>query len=457
MKQKNTLNRRQFLSAATVAGTGALVSGSAVLTSCGGGESKTPKNVPIERLKAVRIPTLTDKAIDGKELKVGLVGCGGQGTGDVISMTRAADGIKIIALGDVFENNLNEKRAQIKKDTGQEVPQENCFVGFDAYKKVIDSGVDVVLLVTPPVFRPLHFDYAVRAKKHVFMEKPISVDVAGSLKLLATSKIADSQGLCVVTGTQRRHQRSYVAAFKQVADGVIGEITGGNVYWNQNQLWYRNREKEWTDMEWMIRDWVNWAWLSGDHIVEQHVHNIDVFNWFCGLTPKSGIGFGSRQRRVTGDQYDMFSVDFEYENGIHMHSMCRQINRTTSNVSEFIQGTKGSLYLKDNHTAIIKDLAGTEIWKWDHEKEKEEFKQTNPYVLQFVDLVTAIREGKPFNETEACANSSLMAVMGRESAYRGRTTTWENIKGTNMDFLPQEPKLENLDMTQYQVPVPGGN
>jgi predicted dehydrogenase len=204
-------------------------------------------------------------------------------------------------------------------------------------------------------------------------------------------------------------------------------------------------------MEWMIRDWVNWTWLSGDHIVEQHVHNIDIFNWFSGLNPVAGTGFGARQRRVTGDQYDMFSVDYEYENGVHLHSMCRQIDGCTDNVSEFVHGTRGYW----SSRGIIKDLDGNEIWKWDGEKEKQEFKQTNPYVLEFVDMITAIRENKPFNEAEATANSSLLAVLGRESAYTGKRVTWEDLKKMNMDLLPQDPKLEKQDMSKFVVPVPG--
>lgn len=457
MSKKNTLNRRQFLtSAAVVAGAAVTMgTGSALITSCGGGDNgKVAKKQPIERLKKWRIPTLTDMAVDGKAIKVGLVGCGGQGTGDLIGLTKAANGIEIVALGDVLQDKIDGSREQIKKETGQEVPADKCFVGFDAYQKVIDSGIDLVLLVTPPVFRPLHFEAAVKAGKHVFMEKPTSVDVAGSLKMLATAKIAESQGLCVVTGTQRRHQRCYVEAFKQIADGAIGEIVGGQVYWNQSMLWYKNREKGWSDMEWMIRDWVNWCWLSGDHIVEQHVHNIDVFNWFSGLNPVSATGFGARQRRLTGDQYDMFSVDFIYENGIHVHSMCRQIDGCTDNVSERIQGTLGSWSSGWSKSEIC-DLEGNVIWKWDYEKEKQEFKQTNPYILQFVDLITAIRNNTPFSEATDTTNSTLMAVMGRESAYTGQAITWEQIKGMNMNLLPDNPTMGAMDMSKYKVPVPG--
>ncbi|MDR0558576.1 MAG: Gfo/Idh/MocA family oxidoreductase [Prevotellaceae bacterium] len=452
MKSNSKLNRRQFLSTAAIAGAGTVIAGGATtLASCGekAADPKKPVRTPIERLKKWRIPTLIDKAIDGKELKIGLVGCGGQGTGDIINAAKAGDGIKVIALGDVFADRLNSAKERLKKDANQEVPEENCFVGFDAYKKVIDL-VDVVLLVTPPVFRPVHFEYAVQAGKHVFMEKPICVDAAGAAKIFASAKIADTKKLCVCTGTQRRHERGYVESFKQIADGAIGEITGGAVYWNQSQLWYRTREKGWSDVEWMIRDWVNWTWLSGDHIVEQHVHNIDVFNWFSGLKPVSGYGFGARQRRVTGDQYDMFSVDFEYENGIHLHSMCRQINGCTDKVSEFVQGTQGSW-----HPHVIKDLAGNEIWKYDGEKAKTEFKQHNPYFLEFVDFFTAIRENKPFNEAEGTALSSLQAAMGRESAYTGKRVTIEEIRQQNANLLPDELKLGNVDMSKYVVPVPG--
>lgn len=217
--------------------------------------------------------------------------------------------------------------------------------------------MDVVIIATPPLFRPEHFKYATEKGKHSFLEKPICVDPTGYRTIVATSKQATAKGLCVVTGTQRHHQRSYVESYKKIMEGTIGEITGGTVYWNQGMLWYKERQAGWSDCEWMIKDWVNWKWLSGDHIVEQHVHNIDVFTWFSGLKPVKAVAFGSRQRRLTGDQYDNFSVDFTMENGIHLHSMCRQIDGCATNVSEFIQGTKGSW---DSSTMEIKDLQ--EMW-----------------------------------------------------------------------------------------------
>ena len=217
-------------------------------------------------------------------------------------------------------------------------------------------------------------------------------------------------------------------------------------------LWYRTRQQGWSDMEWMIRDWVNWKWLSGDHIVEQHVHNIDIFLWMTGLHPVKATAVGSRQRRITGDQYDNFSVDFEFENGIHLHSMCRQIDGCSTNVSEFIQGTKGSW---NSETHEIKDLAGNVIWKFDEEASKAQFKQQNPYVLEHVDWVNHIRKGEGHDESEETGISTLAGVMGREAAYTGQTITWDDITASEMDYLPKKLEFGSMDMSTYTVPVPG--
>lgn len=237
-------------------------------------------------------------------------------------------------------------------------------------------------------------------------------------------------------------------------EGFIGEITGGIVYWNQSMLWYRKREKDWSEAEWMIKDWVNWKWLSGDHVVEQHVHNIDVFTWFSGLKPVSAVGFGSRQRRVTGDQYDNFSIDFVMENGIHLHSMCRQIDGCANNVSEFIQGTKGSWSTGNNET-VIKDPTGKVIWKYDYEAEKVACKQTNPYVLEHINWINHIRSNQPIDQASETAVSNMAAVMGRESAYTGTQTTWEEMTASPLDYTPSDLNLGKMDMSTFVVPVPG--
>ncbi|MDR1370620.1 MAG: Gfo/Idh/MocA family oxidoreductase [Dysgonamonadaceae bacterium] len=453
--ENNKFNRRNFLKSSAMVGLTAAVGttgAASVLTSCGG--DKGVKLIPLKAPGEYYIPELPDLAGDGQELKVGLIGCGGRGSGAIYNCLAAANGLRVIALGDTFQSKVDELRDKLKKDKGIDVPAENCFVGLDAYKQVVDSGVDMIIDATPPFFRPEHFKYAVEKGKHAFLEKPICVDPAGYRTIMAASKQAAAKNLCVVTGTQRHHQRSYVESYKKIMEGAIGEITGGIVYWNGGKLWHRSREKGWSDAEWMIKDWVNWKWLSGDHIVEQHVHNIDVFTWFTGLKPVSAVGFGSRQRRVTGDQYDNFSVDFVMENGIHLHSMCRQIDGCANNVNEFIQGTKGSWY-SNNGSAVIKDLAGNEVWKFDNEVEKEQYKQTDPYTLEHVNWINHIRAKKSIMQSEETAVANMAAIMGRESAYTGKESTWEAMTASTLDYTPKDLNLGKMDMSGFTVAIPG--
>ena len=443
------MSRKDFLSLSAIAGVSTLVGSSTLMTSCG---EKGPVYTPLKQPGEYYVPVLNDKADDGKELKAGVIGCGGRGSGAIYNLLAAANGIKVTALGDTFADRLNILKGSLAKN-GQVVADENCFVGFDAYKKVIDSGVDMVIIATPPAFRPIHFQYATEKGVHSFLEKPIAVDPKGYRTIMATAKQAQAKNLSVVCGTQRHHQRPYVEAFQKIQEGYIGEITGGNVYWNQSQLWFRNRDKAWTDTECMIRDWVNWKWLSGDHIVEQHVHNIDVFLWMSGLKPVKATAFGGRHRRITGDQYDMFSVDFEMENGIHMHSMCRQINGCANNVGEFIQGTKGSW---NSYEHAIKDLDGNVIWKYDEEAAKAQYQQFDPYTLEHVDWVNHIRKGTMHDEATECAISCLAGVMGRESAYTGATVTWDEMSQSPIDYMAEfKHELGKQDMEKCVVPVPG--
>lgn len=445
--EKNKMNRRDFLQRSTILGVGGIVGVSALASAC-----KGPKYVPLRNPEDYYVPELPDKAIQGKEIKVGVIGCGGRGSGAIKNLFDAADGIRLTALGDVFPDRIENFRKMAAEQLGQEVPEENCFIGFDAYQKVIDSGVDMIIDTTPPVFRPDHFKYAVQKGVHSFLEKPVAVDAKGYRTMMAAAKQAQAKGLCVVCGTQRHHQRPYVEAFRKIQEGYIGEITGGNVYWNQGMLWYRNRETGWSDMEWMIRDWVNWKWLSGDHIVEQHVHNIDVFLWMSGYKVAKATGFGARHRRITGDQYDQFSIDFEMENGVHLHSMCRQIDGCSNAVGEIIYGTKGSWNSFDHE---IKDLDGNVVWKFDNEKAETEFQQHNPYVLEHVDLVNHIRKGEPIDEATACAMSTLAGVMGRTAAYTGDTVSWDDMSQSEMDYLPEKLEIGPMDMSGYTVQVPG--
>ena len=450
---KNSVNRRDFFRSAAVVGAASTLGAGAVLSSCSGGD-KTPALVPLANLANAYIPELQDYANDGKPLRAGLIGCGGRATGAAVNFLSAGPNLQIVALGDLFQDRIDGCRKTLKEKFKVDVPDDKCFTGFDNYKKVLACDIDLVIIATPPAFRPTHFEAAVEAGKHVFMEKPICVDGPGARSIMTTAKKAESQGLVVVTGTQRHHQRKYVESFQQIQKGMIGEIVSGNVYWNQSMLWYRNRENGWSDMELMVRDWVNWSWLSGDHIVEQHVHNLDVFNWFTGKKPVKAVGFGARHRRLTGDQYDEFSIDFEYEGGVRLHSMCRQIDGCKNNVSEFIQGTRGSWSSAgSNHE--IKDLLGNVIWKTDGEKEKIDHKQTDPYTLEHVDFINHIRANKPLNQAVETAISCLTAIMGRESAYTGNEVTYDEIFNSNVTHMPAKLELGAYDMKAYTVPVPG--
>ncbi len=430
------LKRREFM------GIGAVVA-AGVLAGCSTGSQKS-----------FTVPTWLDQAPDGPELKAGLIGCGGRGTGAAIDFLNSGKNLRIESLGDVFQDRLDSCRDKILTENQNEVADEKCFIGFDAFEKVIDSGVDVIILATPPHFRPEHFAAAINAKKHVFMEKPVAVDPVGARSIIASSKRAESLGLCVGTGTQRRHQRDYVAAYKHIYEGMIGDVVSANCYWNQSQLWYVNPKKQWTEMEYMIRDWVNWTWLSGDHIVEQHVHNIDVVNWFTGMHPVNAVAFGSRHRRVTGNQYDSFSVDFEYENGIHVHSMCRQINDCENNVSEFLQGSKGF----SNARNSIMDLDGNVLWEYkypvDADGKPTNYPKISPYVQEHIDLVTAIRTNKPYVEAENTAVSTMAAIMGRISAYTGKKVTWDEVMSSDLRLGPTEYHLGKVDIDK-RIPVPG--
>lgn len=446
--KKSSISRRNFLGKAATVGAAGIVVPS-LITGCSR-DTKSRKVVP-----AV---SWVDQAPDGPVLKAGLIGCGGRGKGAAVQFIKAGPNLQITALGDTFKDRLEDARATIKKE-GQEIADDKCFIGFDAYQKVIDSGVDVVILATPPFFRPEHFSAAVAARKHVFLEKPVCVDPVGARSVMATANKAKELELCVVTGTQRRHQRDYNAVWTKIQEGMIGDIVSAECYWNQNQLWYRDPVKEWSEMEYMIRDWVNWSWLSGDHIVEQHVHNIDVINWFTGSHPVKAVSFGSRQRRKTGDQFDSFSTDFIYEDGMHLHSMCRQINGCANDVSEIVHGSDGWVYTADRNHCEIYDKKGNVKWQYGEYVPDKDGKPTHnvkvgAYNQEHIDLVTAIRTDKPINEAEATAVSTLTAIMGRISAYSGKMVTWDEMLNSDLKLGPKIFALGPVDI-QKEVPVPG--
>jgi myo-inositol 2-dehydrogenase/D-chiro-inositol 1-dehydrogenase len=387
--------------------------------------------------------TQTPKAPDGPLLKAGLIGCGGRGTGAAANFLDAGPNLQIVALADVFQDKVTETQRLLKKERGQDIPDARCFTGFDAYEELINSGVDVVLHATPPHFRPQHMAAVIAAKKHLFMEKPVAVDVPGAKAVMETAERAASQGLSIMTGTQLRRDLGRLAVYKRVRDGAIGDITSIRAIRNQGALWYRKPEAGWSDMEYHIRDWVNWTWLSGDIIVEMHIHHLDQMLWILGKTPTKAVGMGARLRRPTGDQFDFFSVDYEFDRGVHMHSTIRQLNGCANGRDEAIVGTKGTA----NLDGAIYDLSGKPIWKYDGP-------QNNAIVQEHVDWVTAIRTNKPINTAKETALSTLIAIMGRDSAYTGKGITWDELLGSTTRLGPTQYALGPLPF-KPEAPVAG--
>ena len=446
MKPTNKTSRRRFLENTAAIGAIGAIGASQLIRSCSTEEASSTNVVE---------PSFLATAPDGEPLKAGVIGCGGRGTGAAINYLDAGPNLNIVAAGDVFQDRLDKFRADLKEQRNAELDDAMCFTGFDAYKRVIESDVDIVILATPPYFRPEHFQACVEARKHVFMEKPVAVDPAGARAIMAASKQAEAAGLCVVTGTQRRHEWSYQNLLARVKAGMIGDITATNVYWNMGKLWHVKPQSGMNEMEYMIRDWVNWTWLSGDHIVEQHIHNIDVSNWFMGKAPVEAVGMGSRLRRLTGDCYDNFAIDFVYEKQIHMGSQCRQINDCANSVSEHIRGAKGLMIAGDSRFQIYAPDASL-LYEYTSPVDAEGKKlENNPYVQEHIDLVAAIRTGNQIVEAEETAKSNLTAIMGRQAAYTGKKVTWEEMMGAEWKLGPEgELKWGPVDMDKT-IPIAG--
>jgi len=388
-------------------------------------------------------------AAGSDRLRIGLIGCGGRGEGAVKDCINAAKGVELVAMGDLFKDRMDKTLEALRKDfpNNIKVTKETFFVGFDAHQKIIASDIDIVLLAAPPHFRPMHLKAAIEAGKHVFMEKPVAVDPAGIRLVLASSELAEKKGLAIVAGTQRRHQVHYIEIIKRIHNGDIGEIVAAQCYWNGADMlgywkWYE-RQEGMSSMEWQCRNWPWFTWLSGDHIVEQHVHNIDVVNWAIGAHPVQCLGMGGRQVRTLGNIFDHFAVEFEYPNGVRVSSMCRQISGCTDRVSERIVGTKGAAYT-DGTTGYIE---GPKAYKYDGQN-------PNPYVQEHIDLIASIRAGKPLNEGRNVAYSTMGAIMGRMSAYTGRALSWDwAMKASKLDLTPS--KYEWGDLPVEPVASPG--
>jgi len=366
-------------------------------------------------------------------IRVGLVGCGQRGAGAAKDCLKSAPNLKLVAMADVFKDKIEAAREDIKSNkqvgAGCAVDDDHCFVGFDGYKQLLKTDCSVVLICTPPFFHPFQLEAAIEANKHVFMEKPACVDAPGVRQIIAAAQKARDKKLNIAVGSQRRHQANYLETIKRLHDGAIGEILSANVWWCEGRHGFEGEKKpEWSDMEYQIRSWYGWRWLSGDHIIEQHVHNLDVVTWVLGKYPIEARGMGSRLRRVVGDCYDNFTVDFVFPDDVHVTSMCRQIPDCWKMIGEFAVGTKG------------KTNCSNAIWgqtKWNHDGP-----EAKPYIQEHTDLIAAVRGEAPYlNEAENIAKSTLMGIMGRTSAYTGQKITWDQAMAMQERWGPKELAL----------------
>jgi predicted dehydrogenase len=381
------------------------------------------------------------------EIRIGLIGAGGRGSGAVADVFKGHEtGVRLVAVGDMFPDRLEQSLKRLSSQYGDRVSvkADHQFTGFDAYQKVLAvPEVNYVILASPPGFRPTHLEAAITAGKHTFTEKPVAVDGPGIRKVMELAKQADAKGLNIVAGTQRRHQHGYLETMKRVHDGAIGDITSARAYWNQGFLWKRDRQPSWSDMEWQLRNWLYFTWLSGDHIVEQHIHNIDVINWAKKGHPVSAMGMGGRQVRTDkayGHIFDHFAIDYEYPDGSHMLSMCRQIDNCANSVSEALVGTKGRCQ------ADKYEISGATSWKGEKDP-------ISPYVQEHIDLIRIIRAGQKINELQTVAESTLTAIMGRMSAYSGKAVTWDEALNSKESLVPATLQLGPVPTPP--VPMPG--
>ena len=367
-------------------------------------------------------------------LRVGVIGCGGRGSGAAADAVEAAPNVEIYAMADLFRDRLQRSVEQLRKyvSKGFNVPQERRFSGFDAYKEVLATDVDYVILATPPHYRPRQLRAAVEADKHVFFEKPAAVDPPGAKHVLETGKKAEKKGLSLVTGTIYRRQDSFVQGVQRIHDGQIGDPLVAQAFYLTGPVWLRERKPGMSDMEWQCRNWYHFTWLSGDHIVEQFVHNLDTINWALQEHPVKAEATGGRQVRVDasgGHIYDHFSVVYTYPNDVKVRAMCRQMEQTAPNVSNRIEGTEGRIDLNPSKT-IITDKSGETVF----EKKKGD---ADPYVAEHTDLIESIRQGEPINEAEQSAHSTLTGILGREAAYTGQTITWDELmQADQLDLGP---------------------
>lgn len=439
-QSQDAANRRDFLKQSTIAAVGATLLSQAV---------------PVHGAYA-----------GGDDLiRVGLIGCGGRGTGAAAQALSTAGNVKLVAMGDAFADRIQSSIAGIQSEGGEkvvsrmDVPAERQFVGFDAYQKVINAGVDLVILATPPGFRPMQFEAAVKAGKHVFMEKPVAVDAPGVRQVLAAAVEAKKKNLGVGVGLQRHHQESYLETIKRLQDGAIGDIHTMRAYWNDRGVWVIDRKPGQSEMEYQMRNWYYFNWLCGDHICEQHIHNLDVINWLKNGYPVRASGMGGRQVRTGkkyGEIFDHHAVEFEYADGSRLFSQCRHIEGCWSSVSEHAQGTKGSVDISAGHIKVN----GQPDWRYAPAKGK---RPANPYQVEHDDLFASIRAGKPINEAEYGAYSTMTSILGRMATYSGKVVEWTDALASAISLQPSSydwktnPQSMPNEQGEYAIAIPGSS
>lgn len=437
MENKNSiytgLSRRDFMKKTTLAAGGGLLLGS--------------------------LPVGASAYAAGSEtIKVALIGCGGRGTGAANQVLMADPASKIVAMHDVFRDRLDNSwdvLSQQHLESGRlDVPEEHKFIDFEGYKDAI-ALADVVILTAPPGFRPAHFEEAVNQGKHIFAEKPMATDAPGVRHIMDSARIAKEKKLNVVIGLQRHYQKSYLETVSRIKDGIIGDIVSGQVYWNSDGVWVRERQPGMSEMEYQMRNWYYFTWICGDHILEQHIHNIDVANWFIGEYPASAQGMGGREVRNGKDHGQIFDhhfVEFTYPGGAVISSQCRHQPNTFSRVAERFQATGGTVH---TDSRLIRDRKGTVLYHHDDRNDP------NPYQQEIDDLFAAIRNGDRIDDSDFGAKSTLAAIMGRMATYSGQTITWEQALNSDIKLVPDvvgwdmEPPVKPDENGNYPVAVPG--
>ncbi|MCL5097412.1 MAG: Gfo/Idh/MocA family oxidoreductase [Candidatus Omnitrophica bacterium] len=431
---KSEVTRRQFVKRSSIAVAGALVAPHVITT----------------------------HAAPDDPIRIGLIGCGGRGMGAVGNALGAGPNVKLVALADLFPEKLQKAREQFEKEgaegnagwapgtvskeakpTSIKLADDHCFSGFDAYKKLLEiPEINYVIMATPPHFRPIHLRATIEAGKNAFIEKPVAVDPTGVRSIMESGELAKKKNLGIVAGTQRRHQQNYQEAIKRIQDGAVGKIIAARAYWNQGtHQQYEKRQPQWSDMEWQLRNWIYFTWLSGDIIVEQHLHNIDVINWIMGTHPIKAYGMGGRTVRTSpefGYIYDQFCVEFQYPNEVRLTSMCRQIDNCSNQIGEAVAGSEGN----SNCQTII---TGSNPWRFSG-------RFRNPYEQEHADLIASIRAGQPLNEAQRAAESTLTAIMGRESAYSGQIIDWDSALESKLDLSPAKYEFGPLPVPPVALP-----